>query len=763
MKNTILILSLLTSIFNAVLSHSQDLIVNIEGVVLDIDSIEPVQEHLVIIEINSTGVYQQFELYTDDSGYFYKDSIFVNGSGTVLATTFDCLGFLHVQEDFISPANTNFWFDFYICTDTNQYCQAFFDYELIPGLAPDVLFMNLSTGNYDNLLWDFGDGNTSIDPNPLHIYDFPGTYFVCLTIWNEGGNCQDQYCQDVIVTVDCENWFDYFTNDNQTFDFSGFSFPQAEYYFWDFGDGQTADGQNVSHTYESGINDWLPVTLMTYDINPVNDTCIAFSEQWIMVGNGSFCIANYTYNVDSSNNFSYSFTDNSTGPVTNYFWDFGDGNFSEEMNPVHVFQAPETYNVCLTIFSDSAGFICIDTYCEEIFVDYTLTAGYSAVLDTLSNQPNMYYFFDNSIGEPDSWYWDFGDGQVSLDQNPVHQFESGGTYEICLLVNRSFAGGNNFEDEFCLTVETPQYFDLGGQVYLDDIPMNNFNGDTTVVDTGLVYLYRKYYNTLIPVDTQSFYTYGYYWFSQVRAGNYIVRVRLTGNSLHYEDYVPAYHENTILWPNAETIALQDSNLYFSEVRLQPLLDIPAGTASLSGYVVYSGSSNPLMTGLDGIEVFLLGPDFIPIDFSITDQGGEFSFDGLPPGIYVLYSEATGLFTYPTTLEIDEPGSSINNIQLQLFQEVVGTINPKPSPLTVGQIFPNPVNDWLSLDISLNKKSEINISIYSTTGQKIYEKTEFLNEGDGCYTIQSQEIPSGLYILTISLPADNMIRVRKFIK
>jgi len=747
------------------------------------------------------------------------------------------------------------WFEFYICIDTNQNCQAFFNYDQLPGPALDVLFMDLSTGDYDNLLWEFGDGNTSTDPNPTYEYDLPGTYLACLTIWKEGGNCEDQYCQDVTVTIDsldcwnvfgyetmnnvdftfngesypipadlyfwnfgdgetgtgqttfhtyspvttdtvtvilttfvydsisgdsctavseqtfiigdpiadCENWFDYFTNDNLTFDFNGFSIPEAEYYFWDFGDGQTSAGQNVSHTYDSGTNELLPVTLMTYVINPVSDTCIANSEQWIMVGNGLLCVANYTYDVDSASNFTYYFSDNSTGPVTDYQWDFGDGSSSDQMNPVHVFQAPGAHNVCLTILSDSAGFICNDTYCEEIYIDYAIQAGFAAVLDTTSGQSNLYSFFDNSIGEPDTWYWDFGDGEVSPDQNPVHQYESGGTYEICLLVSRSFTGGNNFEDEFCQTVETPEYFDLGGQVYLDNIPMNNFNGDTTVVDTGLVYLYRKYYNTLIPVDTQSFYTFGYYWFSQVRAGNYIVRVRLTGNSMHYGDYVPAYHENIIFWSDAANIELQDSSLYFSEVRLQPLQNISTGTASLSGYVTYSGSSSPLMTGLDGIEVFLLNPDFVPVDFTITDQEGEFSFDALPSGIYVLYSEATGLFTYPKTIEIDESGSSINNIQLQLYQEALGTINPEASSLIVGQIFPNPVSDWLSLDISLNNKSEIIFEVFNITGQKVLEKTEFPIEGDGCYTIKTSELPSGLYILTISLPAENIFQIQKFIK
>lgn len=43
--------------------------------------------------------------------------------------------------------------------------------------------------------WDFGDGNTSDEPNPLHVYATGGTYNVCLTVTNECGDAT--FCQEV--------------------------------------------------------------------------------------------------------------------------------------------------------------------------------------------------------------------------------------------------------------------------------------------------------------------------------------------------------------------------------------------------------------------------------------------------------------------------------------------------------------------------------------------------------------------------------------
>lgn len=82
-------------------------------------------------------------------------------------------------------------------------CQAVFEYEAYTGPIPSVTgisFQNLSTGNYTELFWDFGDGNyssssaSSID----HFYDDFGFYDVCLTIY--GGDCGvEEYCINLFV------------------------------------------------------------------------------------------------------------------------------------------------------------------------------------------------------------------------------------------------------------------------------------------------------------------------------------------------------------------------------------------------------------------------------------------------------------------------------------------------------------------------------------------------------------------------------------
>jgi PKD repeat protein len=57
------------------------------------------------------------------------------------------------------------------------------------------ILYNFSSGSDLSYSWDFGDGSTSIEENPVHLYDSVGLYTICLTISND--SCSDTYCEKV--------------------------------------------------------------------------------------------------------------------------------------------------------------------------------------------------------------------------------------------------------------------------------------------------------------------------------------------------------------------------------------------------------------------------------------------------------------------------------------------------------------------------------------------------------------------------------------
>ena len=138
------------------------------------------------------------------------------------------------------------------------------------------------------------------------------------------------------------------------------------------------------------------------------------------------------------------FTDASTissGTITSWNWNFGDGNTSTLQNPTHTYNADGTYAVQL-ITADAGQ--CSDT----VVINVTLFPNPTSIISYIFSNSGLnapsgclietIQFADSStIASPDNivgWSWDFGDGNTSILQNPSHQFATSGNYTVQLIV-----------------------------------------------------------------------------------------------------------------------------------------------------------------------------------------------------------------------------------------------------------------------------------------------------------------------------------------
>lgn len=68
------------------------------------------------------------------------------------------------------------------------------------------------------------------------------------------------------------------------------------------------------------------------------------------------------------------------------------------------------------------------------------------------NPPQKVQFIDLSVGDPTSWYWQFGDGESSTEKDPVHQYTNPGTFTVSLRAYNDGTGGYSVCNN-CITVQ----------------------------------------------------------------------------------------------------------------------------------------------------------------------------------------------------------------------------------------------------------------------------------------------------------------------
>jgi gliding motility-associated-like protein len=292
-----------------------------------------------------------------------------------------------------------------------------------------VVFVNSSTGPALKYLWNFGDGTTSSQVNPVHLYPKEGRYGISLAITDAYG-CTDLSSRMNYIRIanpranfkasdtagTCPPLVVNFTNNSLNY------FTTS----WDFGDGTTSTLASPSHFYSSP-GSFMAIMTIT---GPGGCTDRKTIQIKVKGPTGSFRYSNISGCKPLQTDFKAT-----TQKNTSFIWDFNDGTTLTTPDSVvtHIFKTAGSY-LPKMILVDTAGCRVPVMGIDSIKV-FEVFASFVNPLSTLCDSGKVAFSNTSSGNDIVSTYlWNFGDNSTSTLSSPVHTYSATGNYIAKLFI-----------------------------------------------------------------------------------------------------------------------------------------------------------------------------------------------------------------------------------------------------------------------------------------------------------------------------------------
>jgi PKD repeat protein len=326
-------------------------------------------------------------------------------------------------------------------------------------LAPDVNFTSVNncannntnftsqntSGNISTYSWNFGDTNTSAQPNPSHIYSSDANYPVTLQVTASNG-CINTAKSDVAIynqpvadfalpsaSPFCTNQNYVFTNQS-TFDAA--SNPTWE---WRLNGTLVSGTQNLTQPFTTSSAQ--EIRLKAKILGCENE--IIKIVPTVLPGP----LTNFTF-TNGCQASPVSFTNTTSGTVTTYSWTFGDGNTSPSTNASNTYTNIGPFNVTLQA-NNAAG--CQNSLTKVITIYTKPQPDFSIGLPPFSCSGTPSQFTDLTPSPTDSNIatraWSFGDAAngTSTFKDPAYTYSTASNYNVSLSVTTNFGCSNTVQ------------------------------------------------------------------------------------------------------------------------------------------------------------------------------------------------------------------------------------------------------------------------------------------------------------------------------
>ncbi len=357
----------------------------------------------------------------------------------------------------------------------------------LSGCVPlTVNFSDSSTTSLGStFFWDFGDSGTSSSMNAAYTYTTSGVYAVKHYVTAVGG------CTDSIIKTSYINVFPKpvasFTvaticvgSIAKFIDASTINLGTINSWNWNFGDGNTANQKNPSHSYTTSGT--YTVTLQVTSNKNCSDvivkTITVVSKPIVKFGGN---------NLFGCMPLVVNFTDSSiTSSGSTFSWDFGDNVTAASKNAIHTYTASGTYTIKHYITNSAS---CMDSLVKVSYITvYSKPAANFTAPGVCFGSPIN--FTDNSTissGTINSWNWNFGDGNTSTQQNSSHTYTTSISYSVSLIITSTHGCSDTVVKT--VTIAKKPTVKFGGTNLSGCIPHTVNFSDSSIASPGSIYFW----------------------------------------------------------------------------------------------------------------------------------------------------------------------------------------------------------------------------------------------------------------------------------
>ncbi|WP_298732096.1 PKD domain-containing protein [uncultured Chitinophaga sp.] len=298
--------------------------------------------------------------------------------------------------------------------------------------VPTIVNFNAQTTGATTWTWNFGDGATGSGQTVSHSYAAQGNYTVSLQASNAAG-CSVNITKPDYIQIQEPTVTFFVDTPRGCVPFSSNFIPTVVSidpvvgYNWNFGDGTTSNLERPSHTWTTQGDFTVTLEIVT------QSGCTATATAVIEAGFRSVV----DFEVDKTRGCQpdiFHFINRSVPPGDEWLWQFPqDGSTETAENPAHQFNQIGQHDVILTVFNNG----CPSTLVKPMLIEiYPPVARFTVLPDCVNKydrQFNDQSDFGASVSR--SWLWDFGDGNTSTLQSPLHTYAAAGTYTVRLTVD----------------------------------------------------------------------------------------------------------------------------------------------------------------------------------------------------------------------------------------------------------------------------------------------------------------------------------------